>query len=112
MIPLTVNESKSDHKQKVCYICKKGFSTDDENKKYHKVRNYCHCTGKYRGALKYTNLRYKTPKEIPVSIHNGSTYEYHFIVKELVEEFKGQFKCLGENAEKCIPFYFFILAIC
>ena len=65
--------------------------------------------------LKYTNLRYKTPKEIHVVFHNGSTYEYHFIIKELVKEFKGKFKCLGENAEKCIGFsvfYFFIVAIC
>ena len=33
MIPLTDKENKSYEKQKVCYICKKIFSTDD-NKKY------------------------------------------------------------------------------
>ena len=32
--------------------------------------------------------------------YNGSTYDYHFTVKELAEKFKGQFKCLGENTEK------------
>ena len=32
MIPLTVKESKSYHKQNFCYVCKKGFSTDDDNK--------------------------------------------------------------------------------
>ena len=26
------------------------FSTGDDNKKYHKVRDHCHYTGKYRGA--------------------------------------------------------------
>ena len=36
--------------------------------------------------------------------HNGSTYDYHFIIKELAEEFEGQFECLGENAEKYITF--------
>ena len=30
---------------------------------------------------------------------NGST-DYHFIIKELVKEFKGSFECLGENTEK------------
>ena len=50
MIPLTDKRSKSYKKQKVCYIYKKGFSTDDDNKKYHKVRDHCHYTGKYRGA--------------------------------------------------------------
>ena len=28
----------------------KKFSTDDENKKYHKVRGHCPYTGKYRDA--------------------------------------------------------------
>ena len=32
MIPLTKKEEKMHNKQKVCYICKKRFSTDDDNK--------------------------------------------------------------------------------
>ena len=28
----------------------------------------------------------------------------HFIIKELAEEFKGEFECLGENTEKYISF--------
>ena len=36
--------------------------------------------------------------------HNGSTYDYHFIIKELVKEFEGNFECLGENIEKYITF--------
>ena len=52
-----------------------GFSSDDDNKKYHKVRYHCHYTGKYRGvARNICNLRYKTPKEIPAVFHTGSTY--------------------------------------
>ena len=46
--------------------------------------------------------RCKIPKEILVVFHNGSTYDYHFIIKELAKEFKGNFGCLGENTEKCI----------
>ena len=34
--------------------------------------------------------------------HNGSTYDYHFIIKELVKEFEGNFECLGENSKKYI----------
>ena len=48
MMPLTDEENKSYKKQIVCYICKKEFSTDDDNKKYHKLRDHCHYTGKYR----------------------------------------------------------------
>ena len=36
--------------------------------------------------------------------HNGSTYDYHFIIKELAKEFDGNFNCLGENTEKYITF--------
>ena len=44
------------------------------------------------------------PKEIAVVFHNGSTYDYHFITKELAEEFEGELKCLGKNTEKYVPF--------
>ena len=36
--------------------------------------------------------------------HNDSTYDYHFIIKELTEEFKGEFGYLGENTEKYVTF--------
>ena len=69
------------------------------------MRDHCHYTEKFRGAAhSICNLKYKTPKEIPVVFHNGSTYDYHFIIKQLAEEFKGQFECLGENSEKYITF--------
>ena len=70
-----------------------------------KVRDHCHYTGKYRGAAySNCNLNYKIPKEIPVVFHNGSTYDYHFIIKQLARKFKGNFDCLGENTEKYITF--------
>ena len=48
-------------KRYVIYAKKKP-STDDNNKKYHKVRDYYHYAGKYRGAAHdICNLRYKTP---------------------------------------------------
>ena len=80
-------------------ICKKEFIVDD------KVRDHCHYTGKYRGAAHNTcNLRCKIPKNIPVIFHNGSTYDYHFIIRKLVKEFEGNFECLGENTGKYITF--------
>ena len=36
--------------------------------------------------------------------HNGSTYDYHFIIKQLAREFKYYLECLGENAEKYVTF--------
>ena len=94
MIPLTKEEEDNYNKENICQICKKDFNND-------KVRDHCHFTGKYRGAAHNTcNLRYKIPKNIPVIFHNGSTYDYHFIIKELASEFDGNFECLGENTEK------------
>ena len=103
MMPLTIKEETYHNKQKICYICKKEF--DNNDKKQQKVRDHYHYTGKYRGAAHNNcNLRYKVPKEIPVVFHNGSTYDYHFIIKELVQEFDGNFDFLGENTEKYITF--------
>ena len=64
------------------------------------VRHHCHYSGKYRGSSQNeSNLRYKTPKETLVVFHNGSKYDCHFIIKELVKELKGDFECLGKKTE-------------
>ena len=90
---LASNEENEYYKaQKVCYICKKICNTDknDENafKLYQRVRDNCHYTGKFRRAThSICNLRYQTPKEISLIFHNGSKYDYHFIIKQLAKEF-------------------------
>ena len=48
VMPLTIKEEIHHNKQKIYYICKKEFDTD--NKKHYKVKDHCHYTGKYRGA--------------------------------------------------------------
>ena len=40
---------------------------------------------------------------IPIIIHNAS-YDTHFIINQLAEEFKGKLNCIGENMEKYITF--------
>ena len=62
---------------------------------------HCHFTGKYRGsALSTCNLKSSLLNEILLDFHNSSNYDYHFIIKELANEFEGQFECLAENTEK------------
>ena len=39
-------------------------------------------------------------------LYNGSNYDYHFIIKDLAEEFKKQITCLRKNTEKYITFTF------
>ena len=75
------------------------------NLSYTKKLDHFHYTGKFRmPAHSICNLNYKVSQEVPVKIHNDSKYDYHFIIKELAEEFKGEFQCLGENTEKYIGF--------
>ena len=115
MIPLSEDENKSYEEQDVCHICKKKFFLDenendendenennenendenenDKNEKYRKVKDHNNC-----------NLRYKTPREIPIAFHNGSTYDYHFIIKQLAEEFESEFDCIGQNMENILLF--------
>ena len=93
----------------ICHICQKQFCYDKNEKKkfkiYQNVRDHCHYTGKFRGAVhSICNLNYKVPQEIPVKIHNGSTYGYHFLNKKLAEKFKVELECLGESTEKYISF--------
>ena len=66
---------------------------------------FCHYTEKFKGAAhNICNVRYNIPKNIPIVFHTGSTYDYHFLIKTLAEEFKAEFECLGENTEKYITF--------
>ena len=52
-----------------------------------KKREHNHFNGKYRGAAcQSCNTREgKASKEIPVFFHNGSKYDFHFIVTELMK---------------------------
>ena len=103
---LTKEQQELYENAKIYYICKEKLENKYlKDKKYHKIRDHCHCTGEYRGAAySICNLKYSVPKIIPIVFHNGSNYDYHFIIKELAEGFKKQFSCLGENTEKYITF--------
>ena len=69
------------------------------------LKDQCHYTGKYWGAARgICNLKYNILRKIPVVFHNVSTYDYHLIIKELAEEFEGEFECLDENTETYITF--------
>ena len=76
-----------------------------EKKVKHKPSGYAWCSICSFDTTKNGLYFYRgKDKEIPVVFHNGSTYDYHFIIKLLAEEFKGEIECLGENTEKYITF--------
>ena len=108
MIPLTNNENKF----YATYFKKRFVMIKVKKKKfkiYQNLRDHCHYTQKFREAAhSICNLNYEVPQEIPVKIHNGSTNDYHFLIKELAEEFKKESECFGENTEK---YFFFSVPI-
>ena len=108
MMPLTKIQERQYETCKYCHICKKKFCNYESDKKkyikYRKVRDHDHYTGQFRGAAhSERNLRYSTTKDIPVISHNGTNYDYHFIINGLAKRFNAKdFNCLGENMEKYI----------
>ena len=48
-----------------------------------KVRDNCNFKCKYRGAAhRICYLQFNVPNEIAIGFHNGSNYDYHFIIKD------------------------------
>ena len=88
------------------YICKEKCENKYlRDKKYCNVRDHWHYTREHTVAVhSICNLKYSVPKKIPIVFHNGSKYDYHFIIKELAEDFKKQYTCLGESSAKYIIF--------
>ena len=108
MLPLPEKELNSHQNATKCYICRKKFTHKvAKDKNHQKLRGHCHFAGKYRGAgHSICNLRFDKPIAVSVVFHNGSNYDYHFIMKELVYEFKSQFEYLRGNTEKYQVFQF------
>ena len=107
MKSLATNEQqKLNENAKIYCVCKEKFKDKHpRDKKYRKDRDYCHYADGYRGAAhSICSLKYSVPKEILIVFHNGSNYNYHFIIKEPAQEFEGQYICLGGNTEKYLTF--------
>ncbi|CAC5385866.1 unnamed protein product [Mytilus coruscus] len=83
-----------------CYICGKEF---EEN---NKVREHDHLSGKYRGAAcqSCNTKEGKATKLIRVFFHNGSNYDFHFLIEELMkhEDEYNKVKLLSKNSENYI----------
>ena len=107
MMTLTNEQNKFYEEQEACYIYNEKFCMDKTDEIYEnrrKVKDHCHYTGKFVGAAhSICNLRYKVPENIPIVIHNAS-YDTHFIINQLAEEFKNELNCIGKDLEKYITF--------
>ena len=68
MKSLTKEQQESYENAKICYICKEKFENKYlKDKRYQKVRNYCHYTGEYRDAANSIwNLKYSVLNKITI----------------------------------------------
>jgi hypothetical protein len=82
---LTEEEEIKQDKARKCYMCGVRFKNTQDNNRM-KVREHDHWTGFYRGpACQSCNTKEgKASKTIPVVFHNGSKYDFHFLIEELV----------------------------
>ena len=88
--------------QNECYACGERFKDGDINMR--KVRDHCHYTGKYRGALHdKCNLRLKTTRTISVFFHSLTGYDCHVFVNRLADS-PGNVSCIPRNEEKYVTF--------
>ena len=82
-----------------CWICNKLFDLVDE-----KVRDHCHISGKFRGAVHFScNANLKITKKVSVTFHNLRGYDGHLIMKER-NNFDVIIDAIPNGLEKCMAF--------
>lgn len=83
-----------------CHICAKPLGND-------RVRDHCHLSGRFRGAAhQQCNVLYRLPKRLPIVIHNGAAYDWHFIVHALATHHSKKIQIIAQNAERFITFMY------
>ncbi|CAC5356779.1 unnamed protein product [Mytilus coruscus] len=82
------------------------FDRIEKFEENNKVREHDHLSGKYRGAAcqSCNTKEGKATKLIPVFFHNGSNYDFHFLIEELMkkEDKYNKVKLLSKNSENYI----------
>ena len=96
----TEEDQKQFNKASDCWICREHLGND-------RVRDHCHFTGRYRGAVHNScNLKYRKPKNISVFFHNLSGYDSHLFIKKIgcTINKEENLKCIPKNEENYISF--------
>ena len=78
---LSHDEQLNFEKTENCYMCNINFQFKED---IVKCRDHNHYTGRYLGAAcQRCNLKRRKYKKIPIFLHNGSKYDFHFIIQAL-----------------------------
>ena len=96
---VSAKEEERFQSSNICWICNKLFDVADN-----KVRDHCHVTGKYRGAVHWScNVNFKMTNEVPVIFHNLEGYDSHLIFKEL-SKFNAKISVIPNGLQKYMIF--------
>lgn len=100
MDELTNDETLAHEAAKICHICEEVFNENDT-----KFKNYCHRSGKYKGAAHSAcYMNYKTKNVIPVVFYSLSSNCANLFIQQLLEQFKGTVSLLHVHNEKYVTF--------
>lgn len=81
-INMTKLDWKRFHETENCYLCNIPLPKKQDTNV--KCRDHCHFSGKFLGAAcQACNLKRQRPRKLNIYLHNGSKYDFHFIVKAL-----------------------------
>ena len=97
---MSEEEEQLFQKSNSCHICKKLINNDDK-----KVRDHCHVTGKFRGAVhRSCNVNFQLTKKVPVIFHNLRGYDSHLILCKL-DKFHIKINVIPNGFEKYMAFF-------
>ena len=83
--------------------CRKIMNNHFKSEK--KVRDHCHITGKFRGAVHLNcDINFQLTKKVPVIFHNLRSYDSHLIFCEL-DKCDGKIRVIPNGLEKYISFF-------
>ena len=98
-INMTEEEKLKHEACKTCNLCRTTFMFKNQ-----KVADHCHLSGRFRQTLcNNCNLELRTPNFVPCFLHNLSSYDAHFIVRELGYDTKS-ITVIPNTEEKYISF--------
>ena len=101
---LTPQEEKDFQSATICHICEQKLFKDKEKGLLLKVRDHCHFTGEYRGAVIINVISIaKKPLILPVLFHNLQGYDSHLFIKQL-GKVSGDLSTIPSTEEKYISF--------
>jgi len=91
------HDKNSYEKSQMCWMCERNF----ESFQLVKCRDHDHLTGQYLGAsCQSCNLKRTFQRHVPIFLHNGSKFDFHFIVRALAKKQQiDTIKVLPHNTE-------------